>query len=133
MFEEHEIERRAPVWHVLSELFLDNELTDDRARQIAAEIASRGFSAPQAEAILREEVAPVFWGNLLATAGEWQPWSQRQVVQMIVARLRARKRWWQHFGVVSKMTGAATMSGVRADWQRVKSCLQDPSVGDNTI
>ena len=133
MFEEHEIERRAPVWHLLSELFLDNELTDDRARQIAAEIAINGFSSAQTEAILRDEVAPVFWGNLLATAGEWQPWSQQQVVQMIVGRLRARTRWWHQFGVVSKLTAAAKMSGVRADWQRVKSYLEDPSVGVNAF
>ena len=69
-----EIERRLPLWIALSELFLDTEPTPSTYQNIARTIIGHGFQSDHAEAILREDVAPAFWTNLLAPAGEWQGW-----------------------------------------------------------
>ncbi|WP_396219723.1 hypothetical protein [Gemmatimonas sp.] len=56
--------RRRPVWIVLSELWLDTELTDDDHRRIAAVLRVSGYTIPELEAICRSEVAPEVSGNL---------------------------------------------------------------------
>lgn len=123
MLSDTDIERRAPVWHALSELFLDTELGEAELREIAAEIQRHGFNAAEAEQILRGEVAPVFWGNLYSTAGEWQPWSREETVAMVVKHMRAARRWWQRSPFISGLISDIRTKPVRADWQRVKAFL----------
>ncbi|MGI9386581.1 MAG: DUF7079 family protein, partial [Methyloligellaceae bacterium] len=57
-YDAEQIAQRTPVWCALSELYLDTELTDADFSAIARTIQSAGFSADEAEKILREEVAP---------------------------------------------------------------------------
>jgi len=52
--DEAEIERRKPVWLVLSELWLDTELTEDDLQRIAGVMQSSGYSVPQLREIYRE-------------------------------------------------------------------------------
>ncbi|TQV77807.1 DUF7079 family protein [Denitrobaculum tricleocarpae] len=121
MHNAEEITRRAPVWRALSDLFLDTELDETDFAGIAETIRAAGFTADQAEEILRFEVTPVFWGNMLAAAGEWEPWSQSQVCEMVCKRLRSRPRYFTWF---HDWRTRRQMTLVRPDWRRVRECLE---------
>ena len=85
-----EISLRLPVWAALSQLFLDTCLTDEERHEIAAVIRQAGLSADEAEAVLVDEVAPVFAPNLMSVAGEYVPWDQAQVAELVLAGLSKR-------------------------------------------
>ncbi len=121
MYSAEEIDRRAPVWHALSELFLDTELDQSDLGVIAEKIRAAGFSADQAEEVLCREVAPVFWTNLLQVAGEWEPWSEQQVRELVCNRLQPRS-WvtgWFH-----DLKSRRQMAVVRSEWLGVRECLE---------
>lgn len=82
---EEEISRRLPVWCALSDAFLDTELDAQAYRHMADTICAKGFSATEAEAIFREEVAPAFAYNLWSVAGEWVGWPEATVRERVLA------------------------------------------------
>ena len=84
-----EIERRLPLWIALSDLFLDTEPTRSTYENIARTIIGHGFQPEHAEAIFREDVAPAFWINLLAPAGEWQGWEDGLVRERVIRSRRS--------------------------------------------
>ena len=81
---ECEIEQRFPLWVALSDTFLDTELTDDAYRRIAEAISASTFDEVEALAIYREDVAPAFAINLLATAGEWAGWDDQYIRERVL-------------------------------------------------
>ncbi len=87
---EAEIARRLPLWIALADLYLD---TDPMLQvdHIARTIVTHGFTLEEAEAILREDVRPGFYTNLLQVAGEWAMWTEEEVRTRILA---ARGRRW---------------------------------------
>lgn len=118
-----EVSRRAPVWAAMSELFLDTKLSEQELSAITASIKQAGYSAEEAEEILIHEVAPVFSANLLDFAGEWLPWDEDEVVDLILAKLAktrqsttmtAPRRWFRRRMILQ----------VRPDWQQVKRGLK---------
>lgn len=121
MYSAEEIERRAPVWRALSDLFLDTELDESDFSMIAEKIRAAGFTADQAEEVLRRDVAPVFWGNLVQVAGEWTPWSEAQVREMVCDRHRSRSRFFAWF---HNWKSRRQMAVVRSEWRRVRDCLE---------
>ena len=90
-----EITRKMPVWHALSELFLDTELQPEDYRRISDRMSASGYSSEQLRQILEKEVAPAFVFNLLDVAGEWTPWSEAQVAEIVArsSRASALRRW----------------------------------------
>ena len=90
MLTEAEIERRLPVWHALSDLFLDTELQPSDHRWIASVLDSSGFSKAELRAILEEEVTPAFGVNLLSVAGEWAGWSEEEVREIVLRSMSRR-------------------------------------------
>ena len=118
-----EIERRAPVWRALSDLFLDTELDEADIAIIAETIRAAGFSADQAEEILRRDVAPVFWMNLIQVAGEWTPWSESQVRDLVCEHLRSRSRprYLAWFDILKSRRRMAT---VKPEWRQVRAYLE---------
>lgn len=124
-----EIARRSPVWQALSDLFLDTELQPYNHRHIADAIRRAGYSVAEAEAILRDEVAPVLFTNLLSVAGEWAPWSDayvRKVVLEGLSRSRRKAKSWARFVWPRKFLAERRMAMVRHDWDKVKSLLSPP-------
>jgi hypothetical protein len=90
MLTQSEIARRLPVWHVLSDLFLDTQLQPDDYSRIALALRDSKFELTELKMILTEEVAPVFYFNLLDVAGEWGGWSVEQVREIMTASLPLR-------------------------------------------
>lgn len=68
---DEEIGRRLPVWSIFSNIFLDTWFDDETYDRWAEQLDNSGYSIPQLETIMREEVAPAFCFNLLSVAGEW--------------------------------------------------------------
>ena len=86
-----ELERRAPVWEALSELFAGKELQDYDYRHIAEVLKESGYPLVEIEAILRDEVAPVFHRNLRSLAvAEMEGWGRESVNTAVLAYIRAR-------------------------------------------
>ena len=56
--------RRRWIWQALSDLFLDDEITEDRLRYIARTCAECGFTENELGFIYRREVAPAVAFNL---------------------------------------------------------------------
>ncbi|QJU58001.1 hypothetical protein HL653_09505 [Sphingomonas sp. AP4-R1] len=82
------MDERLPVWTALSELFLDTELQEDDIARIVAVLARSPYSSREVEAILKNEVSPAFAANLLSIAGEWQPWPEAQVREIMERSIR---------------------------------------------
>lgn len=114
-----EIEARLPVWHALSDVFLDTQLADDDYNAIAAALRESAYSHGTLREIFEEEVAPAFVGNLLDVAGEWTSWTEDEVREIMLRSLRTgrsfppmgwlRKRLYQRY--------------VREQWARIVSLL----------
>jgi hypothetical protein len=84
-----EIESRLPVWHALSDLFLDTELQAEDYRRIGAALRASGFGREALRTILEDEVAPAFMFNLLDLAGEWLSWDPDEVREIMLRQLRS--------------------------------------------
>ena len=78
-----ELKRRLPVWHALSEFYLDTELQPSDYQDIARRLRRSGYSLEALRQILEDEVAPAFAFNLLDVAGEWAPWTEDEVRRIV--------------------------------------------------
>jgi hypothetical protein len=90
-----EIEERLPVWTILSELFLDTSFGDSDYDRMAKELNHSPYDRFEIERILRTEVSPAFSWNLFQIAGEWFPWSEEEVREIMMKSLAKRSaRGW---------------------------------------
>jgi hypothetical protein len=113
---------RQRAWIALSELFRDTALQAFELDHTATELCELGLSAAEAETILWREVAPVFGPNLLATAGNWQGWSDESVVREINAYLATRGALTNRLGDAlgfGLLRAAAYRKLVGDDWRQV--------------
>jgi hypothetical protein len=90
MLSQSEIDRRVPVWHALSELFLDTELQRQDYEAIAGRLHASGYSTQELHGILQDEVTPAFAPNLASVAGEWAGWSENTVRDLVLRSLQKR-------------------------------------------
>jgi hypothetical protein len=117
------LERRAPVWEALSELFVGKELQDYDYAGIAKTLRLSGYSLEELETVLREEVAPVFRSNLSALAiPEMEGWARDTVVKEIRAYLR-RERTGLSWLFAHLRTSRALPDVAAKRWQQIRSLL----------
>jgi hypothetical protein len=84
MDREFDMQERLPVWTVLSELFLDTSFDDADYDRIAAVLLQSPYRRrTEIEQILRNEISPAFSSNLFSIAGEWVPWSEEEVREIM--------------------------------------------------
>jgi hypothetical protein len=119
MLSQSDIDRRLPVWHGLSQLFLDTELQREDYESIAARLRASGYSMQELHRILLDEVAPAFAPNLASVAGEWAGWSEDTVRDLVVRAMQKQdalirrilpRRW-------------AYRRHVEAEWKRLAPLL----------
>jgi hypothetical protein len=90
MAEPLDLNRRAPVWEALAELFVGRELQDYDYAAFAQILRASSYGIDELERILRDEVAPVYRQNLtLFAIPEMQGWTHQQVVAQVQANLDA--------------------------------------------
>ncbi len=123
MTEPLNLERRAPVWEALSELFVGKELQDYDYAGIAKALRASGYSLDELERALREEVAPVFRINLSPLAiPEMEGWAQEAVVKEIQAYLKRERTGLSR--MLTRLTASRILPSVAADrWRRIRSLL----------
>jgi len=90
MLSQSEIDRRLPVWHALSQLFLDTELQRQDYESIAGRLRASRYSMQELRRLLQDEVAPAFAPNLASVAGEWAGWSENTVRDLVLRSLQKR-------------------------------------------
>ena len=117
MLSESETERRLRVWHALSDVFLDTELQPHDYQWIASILEGSGYSQAELRAILEDEVAPAFVGNLFSVAGEWTSWSKREVRQIMLRSLR------RGFPPLRWMKKRLAQRIVAEEWQKIASAM----------
>lgn len=110
-----DILQRVPIWHALSDLFLDTELQPADYRHIAKRISGRGFTPEQLRAILADEVAPALAHNLFAIAGEWAGWPEDHVRQVVIQTLRDGPSWL--------LPTRAVQAYVAQEWAKVAEAM----------
>ena len=106
-----DLERRRPVWEVLSWLFLDTELGDESHAQIAQVLRQSNYSLDELHKILFREVHPALVYDMLDVAGEWQCFNLEALEARI---LKNDSRWWPEFFYTLLTRGM-----LREAWQRV--------------
>ncbi|BAK65353.1 hypothetical protein SLG_06780 [Sphingobium sp. SYK-6] len=114
-----DIEKRLPVWTVLSELFLDTSFDDADYDRIATVLNESPYRKSELEHILREEVSPAFGGNLFSIAGEWAPWSKDEVQAIMEKSLRQTSS----SGLLSWVRKRMTPRPLPHDWHSIASRL----------
>ena len=117
MAKQDEVERKLPVWHALSELFLDSELQPADYARVAGQLRSSRYTTEEIRRILEDEVAPAFGSNLLSVAGEWAPWSEVEVRKVMErqAKVSGLSRW---------LSRRLVRRYVREEWQRLLPLLE---------
>jgi hypothetical protein len=119
---------RERVWMLLSELFIDTELSAHDLRRLGQHLLGTGVAADQAEAILRSEVAPVCgrWMLYGATVGPWPAFDECDLKRRIERHIRSP---WRRFQSVVAVFYWWRLSAVRRDWQLVRDEMNVKSAG----
>jgi hypothetical protein len=119
MLAEAEIEKKLPVWHVLSDVFLDTELQPEDYSRIAAALGNSGYSVSALKAIFEDEVAPAFVFNMLDVAGEWTSWNVHEVREIMLRSLRSDQKLPPMRWLARRIYGRY----VRDEWQKISALL----------
>jgi hypothetical protein len=119
MLSEPEIEQRLPVWHALSDIFLDTELQSNDYQWIAGVLARSGYPHDELRFIFENEVAPAFIVNLLSVAGEWTSWSEDEARQIMLRSLASR------FPALRWMRKRLARRVVAEEWPKIAPTLAD--------
>jgi len=112
---------REKIWIILSDLFIDTELTPAELNAIGLALRDTGESCERIEQILREEVAPV--------CGQWMlyptvgPWPKFDEVDLIGKITKYISRPWYRFPILK--LGLFGLRQVREDWSHVKRAMND--------
>ena len=81
---EQELPRRRQIWEILSNMFLDIELTERDYRHLAQQIEKSGYTLSEVEIILWDEVFPALESNLRHPAGIWEGFSADLLQELIL-------------------------------------------------
>lgn len=90
MSTEEQILERMPVWDALSELFLDDKLSQEDCQRMASVLARSRYSVEALQEILRHEVYPACSLNLISVAGAWGAWGEDWIRERIAPRYNQR-------------------------------------------
>lgn len=84
-----EVDRALPLLTALADLYLDTDALL-AVPHIARIIVEGGYTVEQVEAMLRWDVRPAFYTNLLSVAGEWAGWHPEFVRERVLAVTKRR-------------------------------------------
>ena len=108
-----------PVWHALSALFIDTEITPEIRAHIAKICAASPYSVAELERILFDEVWSALGVNLLAVAGEHRGWDEDTVRNAVLQKYRSKWRFpWRYHPF--KHVLAKDWSALKVDITRIR-------------
>ncbi|WP_458627079.1 DUF7079 family protein [Winogradskyella sp. PC D3.3] len=92
-----ELEKRIPIWHSISEFYLDTELQDYNYKSIANTFLNSNLHISELKEIDLYEVFPVLKGNLISVAGQWngfdEKWLNESCTKAYLKRKNRVFRW----------------------------------------
>ncbi|PDT08496.1 hypothetical protein [Rhizobium sp. M1] len=114
-----DVQRRLPVWHALSDVFLDTELQARDYHRIAKTLDISGYSLAELRSILEDEVAPAFASNLWSVAGEWAGWSENDVQTIMLKSLSRRP-----LPLLSWLKWLMRRRHIEQEWEKIEQFLE---------
>jgi hypothetical protein len=95
---ELDVDRRFRVWDAMSEMYLDNELTERNIEWIAKVCADSPYTLRELDQIMFCEVWPVLASNLLSYVGEWRGFDAEWLKRTILEKCRTTYLlpWWMN-------------------------------------
>lgn len=112
-----DLPRRRWIWQAISDLFLDEEITEDTRRYIARVAAECGYTDEELEVIYRREVAPSVAVNTFSPAGVWGYWDSVWLEKMIL-RPRGLGYWFDRV-----IVAPLPLRLLRHEWAQIKNLL----------
>ena len=94
----HDLERLKPVWHALSELYLDTELSHNQILKIIQTLKASDFSLKELKQINQYHVFPVLHVNMVDTAGVWSSFDEVWLFESIIKNMKSyniAKKYWR--------------------------------------
>lgn len=122
MLTNEEIERRKPLWLILSDLWLDSEPAEMTYQSIVREILNSNYSFETVEKVMTEEVAPVVYFNLLNIfpGGNWAGFDAEWLYRSILQNIEKQERSPFYRAWVKSSAGNFVMTKMmREDWKKV--------------
>lgn len=118
--DEAETNERLAIWLAISELWLDNEMSDGEVKFIAQRLAQSKYSLEELEGIYLYEVGPVVHENLRQYEGVQKTFPQNWLREEILARMTDKD--FRHIPPekIAYMTEYTTEY-----WDRIKGYIQD--------
>ncbi|KAK7212681.1 hypothetical protein V2G26_019859 [Clonostachys chloroleuca] len=115
-----EIEKRACI--SLSTLFLDCEMTASKIDEVARSLQPLHMPLDQLDKILYDDVFPVLYPNLVATAGIWDAFDENELIN------RVDDRRIHPPGIIQNLASSAAATvlsrSVTPTWNNVKKKLR---------
>lgn len=93
-----DLPNRRPVWQALSNIFLDTDVSADRAWRIEV-LSNSPYSVEELQHILLDEVYPILKYNLISVAGVWDGFDQIWLEEQILGRQSSPLRFLHRLGV----------------------------------
>lgn len=127
MLRDEEIEKRKPLWRVLSDLWLDTEPTELTYQSIVREILNISYSFETAETIMTEEVAPVVYSNLfnIFPGGTWDGFDDEWLYSSILQNLEKQERNSIYRTWIKSSAGKFVMTKmIQDDWKKIAELYQ---------
>jgi hypothetical protein len=118
---------KADLWHAMSDLYLDEEMTLGTYLYIAERLASSDISLSELDAIFFDEVHPVLCWNLKAVAGHWGDFGKEWVAELIAKSLRdpPKKDWLTRVRERQKRIEVERLKTlVKCNWEKVKLLIE---------
>jgi hypothetical protein len=105
----------------ISELFLDTHLEEEDFVRLRDVLKESQLSIDKLDLIYYEEIAPLLYGNLESTAGEWSgfepDWLEQEISKQSSKRIVDKVPW------LSKVRGYWVTRTTKNDWQKLKRML----------
>lgn len=112
-----DLARRRWVWQAVSDLFLDEEVSEDKLRYIAQVTAECGYTSDELDAIYRREVATAVAFNIFLVAGTWGYWDSEWLEKKIL-RPPGLCYWFDRV-----LIAPLPLWLLRHEWARVRALL----------
>ena len=120
-------EARFDVWHAMSDLYLDEDLTVGAYLQIAERLANTSYSAEELDSIFFDEVHPVFCWNLTVPAGHWGDFGRDWVKEKVIKEIdkKPARGWIEGRKEARRVKEVEELRVlVSCDWEKVKLLVE---------
>ena len=112
-----ELTDRRPVWEVLSDMYLDTDVTLSRSHRVSV-LVSSPYTIADIEWILKNEIHPVCCPNLVHIAGHWEGFDVDWLQQRILHRERSVWRWFTGYWLFNP--GGTEWIATRREFERIR-------------